>query len=44
MISEDSPQLVVDPGQLCAVDPSPSSMLPIPGSRMFEIGDGALPD
>jgi hypothetical protein len=38
-VSEDTPQLVVDPGQLCAVDASPGSMVPIPGSRMFEIGD-----
>jgi aspartate/methionine/tyrosine aminotransferase len=37
--SEDTPQLVVDPGQLCAVDPSPGSMMAIPGSRMFEIGE-----
>ncbi len=37
--SEDAPQLVVDPNELCAVDVSPSTMRPIPGSRMFEIGD-----
>jgi aspartate/methionine/tyrosine aminotransferase len=38
-IGEDTPRLVVEPGQLCALDASPGSMSPIPGSRMFEIGD-----
>lgn len=37
--SQDTPKLVVEPGELCAVDLSPSTMRPIPGSRMFEIGD-----
>lgn len=31
------PRLVVDQSQLSGVDPSPSSMAAIPGSRMFEI-------
>jgi aspartate/methionine/tyrosine aminotransferase len=38
-MSEDTPQLVVQPDQLCAVDDSPARMQSIPGSRMFEIGD-----
>ncbi len=37
--SEDTPKTVVEPAELCGVDPSPSTMRPIPGSRMFEISD-----
>jgi aspartate/methionine/tyrosine aminotransferase len=37
--SEDTPKNVVESAELCAVDPSPSTMKPIPGSRMFEISD-----
>jgi aspartate/methionine/tyrosine aminotransferase len=37
--SEDTPRYVVEPAELCAVDLSPSTMKPIPGSRMFEISD-----
>ena len=37
--SPDNPALVVDPAQLAGVDRSPSTMCPIPGSRMFEISD-----
>ncbi len=35
----DDPQLVVEPGQLAHLDTSPETMLPIPGSRMFEINE-----
>jgi aspartate/methionine/tyrosine aminotransferase len=38
-ISPDDPTLVVEPSQLVAVDRSPTTMSPIPGSRMFEISD-----
>ena len=37
--SEDTPKNVVEPAELCEVDPSPGTMRPIPGSRMFEISD-----
>jgi aspartate/methionine/tyrosine aminotransferase len=37
--SEDTPKNVVESAELCAVDLSPSTMKPIPGSRMFEISD-----
>ncbi len=33
------PELVVARGQLTDIDPSPERMLPIPGSRMFEINE-----
>jgi aspartate/methionine/tyrosine aminotransferase len=36
---EDSPCLVVKDSQLCAIDGSPATMTPIPGSRMFEISE-----
>jgi aspartate aminotransferase len=38
-IPPDDPTLVVERAQLVAVDHSPSTMSPIPGSRMFEISD-----
>jgi aspartate/methionine/tyrosine aminotransferase len=37
--SQDTPKLVVESNELCALDLSPSTMRPIPGSRMFEISD-----
>ncbi len=37
--SEDAPDLVVKPEQLQGLDESPSRMIDIPGSRMFEIRD-----
>ena len=36
-MGSDTPELVVDRDELTALDPSPSIMSPIPGSRMFEI-------
>lgn len=33
----DLPSLVVEPAQLAGLDPSLSTMLPIPGSQMFEV-------
>ncbi len=36
---EDTPDLVVKPEELQGLDPSPGTMLDIPGSRMFEIRD-----
>ncbi len=37
LVPEDVPVTVVEAGELVNVDPSPSRMRPIPGSRMFEI-------
>ena len=36
-VGSGTPALVVEPDQLTAPDSSPTSMSPIPGSRMFEI-------
>jgi aspartate aminotransferase len=36
---EGKPELVVESSQLVGVDQSPGQMLPIPGSRMFEINE-----
>jgi aspartate aminotransferase len=36
-MDDNAPMLVVRAGQLAAVDDSPRTMAPIPGSRMFEI-------
>ncbi len=37
---DDEPALVVRENELAGADPSPATMRTIPGSRMFEIGDG----
>jgi aspartate aminotransferase len=37
--STSAPDLVVAENQLASIDTSPASMLPIPGSRMFEINE-----
>ena len=39
MNGADTPQLVVEKQQLAHLDSSPETMLPIPGSRMFEINE-----
>jgi aspartate aminotransferase len=38
-INGGKPELVVEAPQLCSIDASPATMLPIPGSRMFEINE-----
>ncbi len=38
-VPDHVPVAVVEPGEMVSVDPSPSRMRPIPGSRMFEIRD-----
>jgi len=38
-VSTSGPQLVVAADELTHIDTSPSTMLPIPGSRMFEINE-----
>lgn len=37
--TSSGPELVVAPGELASIDRSPSTMRPIPGSRMFEINE-----
>jgi aspartate aminotransferase len=38
-VPEETPDLVVKPEELSGLDPSPGTMLEMPGSRMFEIRD-----